>query len=98
MIMWYHVETGQAVHFGGRLKESSAVSMDLKTNANSHEEKSMLITSTVDSMAMQASTDTLLYRWEMLGEGLWIRVRILKTNGAFCTLAAALNGSLFVGR
>jgi len=30
----------------------------------------------------------------MLGEGLWIRVRILKTNGAFCILAAALNGSL----
>jgi hypothetical protein len=30
----------------------------------------------------------------MLGEGLWIRVRILKTNGAFCMLAAALNGSL----
>ena len=94
MIMWYHVETGQAVHLGGRLKESSAVSMDLKTNANSHEEKSMLITSTADSMARQASTDTLLYRWEMLGEGLWIRGCILKTNGAFCMLAAALNGSL----
>jgi hypothetical protein len=45
-------------------------------------------------MAMQASTDTPLYRWEMLGEGLWIRVCILKTNGAFCILAAALNGSL----
>jgi len=43
----------------GIMLKQSAVSMDLETPANSHEGKSMLITSTADNVDMQATTDTL---------------------------------------